>query len=450
MAPDPDQVHVHHGVAAEIAGEEVRTGVAVEREQRQRRGEHRERGHDQDVRAQRGPGEDRHAHHRHARRAHLDDGRDQVDAGQRRAYAGNLQGPQVVVDPHVRAGQQAGQRRIGQPAGLRELADEQRGHHQDGTAGRHPEAEVVQEGEGHVAGADLQRHDIVHEAGHQRHGDEEDHDDAVSREHLVVVVRRQEALAAAGGDGLVRAHQDRIGEAAQQHHQAEHDVHDADLLVVDAGDPVAPQRAPEPVARERREDHQADRGGAHEGGDEDRVVQRDRLPAQAAEQQRFSGRGGIHRSMGSLRVLTRRWSCQKWRACTPSAVPSRQSWARWRANSPTVTTPGHWLISASSAAGSVMARPCTSRIGCPLSVTTPWRGTARPPMASKRRAMRFAAMPITSTGSGKRPRTSTCLEASAMHRKHCARSATIFSRVKAAPPPLIMWPRGSISSAPST
>ena len=37
-----------------------------------------------------------------------------------------------------------------------------------------------------------------------------------------------------------------------------------------------------------------------------------------------------------------------------------------------------------------------------------------------------------------------------MHRKHCARSATIFSRVKAAPPPLIMWPRGSISSAPST
>ena len=29
-------------------------------------------------------------------------------------------------------------------------------------------------------------------------------------------------------------------------------------------------------------------------------------------------------------------------------------------------------------------------------------------------------------------------------------SATIFSRVNAAPPPLIMWPAGSISSAPST
>ena len=36
-----------------------------------------------------------------------------------------------------------------------------------------------------------------------------------------------------------------------------------------------------------------------------------------------------------------------------------------------------------------------------------------------------------------------------MHTKRSARSATIFSRVSAAPPPLIMWPRASISSAPS-
>ena len=37
-----------------------------------------------------------------------------------------------------------------------------------------------------------------------------------------------------------------------------------------------------------------------------------------------------------------------------------------------------------------------------------------------------------------------------MQMKRSARSATIFSRVSAAPPPLIMQPRGSISSAPST
>ena len=40
---------------------------------------------------------------------------------------------------------------------------------------------------------------------------------------------------------LLRAHHDRVGEAAQQHHQREQRIHDADALVVDAGDPLAPQ-----------------------------------------------------------------------------------------------------------------------------------------------------------------------------------------------------------------
>jgi hypothetical protein len=67
----------------------------------------------------------------------------------------------------------------------------------------HPEAEVVQEREGDVARADLQRHHVVHEARHQRHRHEEDHDHAVRREDLVVVVRRQEARVVAEGDGLL-------------------------------------------------------------------------------------------------------------------------------------------------------------------------------------------------------------------------------------------------------
>src|SRR5437660_5490281 len=37
---------------------------------------------------------------------------------------------------------QARERRIGQPAGLGELADEQRRHHQHRAAGGHPEAEI--------------------------------------------------------------------------------------------------------------------------------------------------------------------------------------------------------------------------------------------------------------------------------------------------------------------
>ena len=47
------------------------------------------------------------------------------------------------------------------------------------------------------------------------------------------------------------AHHDRVGEAAQQHDQAEDHVHDADLLVVDAGEPLAPEVAPEPELGER-------------------------------------------------------------------------------------------------------------------------------------------------------------------------------------------------------
>jgi hypothetical protein len=60
-----------------------------------------------------------------------------------------------------------------------------------------------------------------------------------------------------------------------------------------------------------------------------------------------------------------------------------------------------------------------------------------------------AAIGITSTGKGKAPKVCTRLLSSAMHTKRWAMAATIFSRVSAAPPPLTMKPRPSISSAPS-
>lgn len=53
---------------------------------------------------------------------------------------------------------------------------------------------------------------------------------------------------------------------------------------------------------------------------------------------------------------------------TPAGVPSRHSCAFWCANTPTVTTPGHWLTSLSNASGSAMRRPRTSRMCWPLSV----------------------------------------------------------------------------------
>ena len=81
MTPDPDEVHVHHRVAAEVVREEVRADVTVEREQHEDAGQYREGCNDQDVGAERRPGEDGHFHHRHAGRAQLDDGSDEVDAG---------------------------------------------------------------------------------------------------------------------------------------------------------------------------------------------------------------------------------------------------------------------------------------------------------------------------------------------------------------------------------
>ena len=60
------------------------------------------------------------------------------------------------------------------------------------------------------------------------------------------------------------------------------------------------------------------------------------------------------------------------------------------------------------------------------------------------------AMGITSTGRGKVPSVSTNLLSSAMQTNSLAALATIFSRANAAPPPLIMLPSASISSAPST
>jgi hypothetical protein len=87
MISDPDQVHVHHGVAATVVREEVHAEVAVQAQQRQRHRQHREGGHDQHVGAQHGPGEHRHAHQGHARGAHLEDGHEEVHAGQQRAQA---------------------------------------------------------------------------------------------------------------------------------------------------------------------------------------------------------------------------------------------------------------------------------------------------------------------------------------------------------------------------
>ncbi|MCY1550449.1 hypothetical protein D9M68_867050 [compost metagenome] len=104
-------------------------------------------------------------------------------------------------------------------------------------------------------------------------------------EDLVVVVGRQVARRIAERHGLLQAHHDGVGEAAQQHHDAKHDIHDADLLVVDAGEPFVPQVAPLAVVRDRAQNRDAADRHHDEGGEKDRLVERNGVPGQSTEDQ---------------------------------------------------------------------------------------------------------------------------------------------------------------------
>jgi len=106
----------------------------------------------------------------------------------------------------------------------------------------------------------------------------------VSGEDLVVVVRRQVAHVVAKGHGLLQAHHHRVGKAAQQHHQAQDHVHDADALVVDAANPVVPERAPQAEPGDHRHHGDAAQQHGNEGPQHDGLVRHGYgVPAQAAQ-----------------------------------------------------------------------------------------------------------------------------------------------------------------------
>jgi hypothetical protein len=88
---------------------------AVRCEAEEGRGQHREGHEHEEARDERVPGEDRHAEHRHARSAHRDDRRDEVDASQDGAEPrhGQAQDPQVTSGARGEGG--CGQRGVGEP-----------------------------------------------------------------------------------------------------------------------------------------------------------------------------------------------------------------------------------------------------------------------------------------------------------------------------------------------
>ena len=91
---------------------------------------------------------------------------------------------------------------------------------------------------------------------------------------------------------LLHPHQHRLDQRAAEHHEGQHDVHDADFLVIEAGEPFGPEITPLAEPRDQRHDHDSadddDRGGAGAddlagGGILPCAHERQRVPVEAAE-----------------------------------------------------------------------------------------------------------------------------------------------------------------------
>ncbi|GAA09581.1 hypothetical protein ATPR_2585 [Acetobacter tropicalis NBRC 101654] len=275
MTPCPDQVEVHHLITTTVIGEEVHAEVTVQTQQRNGNRQHREGNHDQDGSTESGPGENRHFHPGHARSAHLHDRHEEVHTCQQGANTRKLNGPDIIVYTDARAELSFRQRRVGQPATLREFTDEQGNVHQNKRNSRHPEAQVVQEREGNVASADLKRHNEVEQTGHERHRQEEDHDRSVSGEDLIVMVWRQVAGVASIGQGQLGTHHDSVRKTAEQSNERQDDVHHSQTLVINRSKPLFPEIAPLPVIGDQPQNRETDNGNAQERAYKDRNIQRD-------------------------------------------------------------------------------------------------------------------------------------------------------------------------------
>ena len=99
-----------------------------------------------------------------------------------------------------------------------------------------PVREGVQARERHVGRADLQRHRDVGEAGEQRGREQQQHDRAVHREQLVVLLVRAEHVEA--GREQLGAHDERQHAADAEVDERGDQVQVPDRLVVGGGDPL--------------------------------------------------------------------------------------------------------------------------------------------------------------------------------------------------------------------
>ncbi|MPN04216.1 hypothetical protein SDC9_151452 [bioreactor metagenome] len=237
MAEEPEDVLVHHRVAAACGVEEAGAEVAVSQRHGDGACQHGHHGDQQVGGDQPGPAEHGHLHQRHAGSAHVQDGDDDVDRTHDGRCAHDVHGEDAGV--HRRAHLQR-ERCVQRPTRSRCAArHEERTHQHDGRRNQQPEAEVVHACEGHVGCADLQRNHPVrkaHESGHDR---AEHHDQAVHGGELVEqlgVDQLQAGLEQLGAD------QQRQHAAHHQHGEREQQIQRANVFVIGGKHPATPAR----------------------------------------------------------------------------------------------------------------------------------------------------------------------------------------------------------------
>ena len=124
---------------------------------------------------------------------------------------------------------QRGIRRVHDPRDVRTLTGPNPREDEGSREHEQPQSERIDSGEGKVLGADLQRQDVIHEAGDHRHGPEENHGGAVEGEERVVFVVGQEIVFR---QRQLNTEQQRQKPTDQEEEEPEQEVHDADFFVV--------------------------------------------------------------------------------------------------------------------------------------------------------------------------------------------------------------------------
>src|SRR6201999_4574760 len=137
--------------------------------------------------------------------------------------------------------------------------------------------------EGNIAYTQLQWQYEVHESDHEWHGDEENHDRAVSGEDLIVMLGWKITLCMTGGQRQLAAHQHGIRESAHEHEKRQRNVHDPDALVIDARNPFAPQIWPPAFDRYQPQYAKNDESDGAGRDHDHRLVERNCRPGEPAE-----------------------------------------------------------------------------------------------------------------------------------------------------------------------